>query len=184
MGASFSMSFRIWKIRIGMFSVAKKSFEEYLFGFTFVLLYFRWGISAEIISGFAKTGVVFSDTSFIGASFSVTSFICPPFMGSSLRVSFQVGSSCRGHPASPTSPLSKCGRCSSRVLSIHCFGQSHGRVRFSYVCSSFRHRWYLVDNWMCFEDPQFQYQFYSQNIRCPYVRYILKSVVCPLWYFR
>ena len=79
-----------------MFSVAKKSFEEYLFGFTFVLLYFRWGISAEIISGFAKTGVVFSDTSFIGASFSVTSFICPPFMGSSLRVSFQVGSSCRG----------------------------------------------------------------------------------------
>lgn len=46
-----------------MFSVAKKSFEEYLFGFTFVLLYFRWGILAEIISGFAKTGVVFSDTS-------------------------------------------------------------------------------------------------------------------------
>ena len=79
-----------------MFSVAKKSFEEYLFGFTFVLLYFRWGILAEIISGFAKTGVVFSDTSFIGASFSVTSFICPPFMGSLLRVSFRVGSSCRG----------------------------------------------------------------------------------------
>ena len=79
-----------------MFSVAKKSFEEYLFGFTFVLLYFRWGILAEIISGFAKSGVVFSDTSFIGASFSVTSFICPPFMGSLLRVSFRVGSSCRG----------------------------------------------------------------------------------------
>ncbi len=64
-----------------MFSVAKKSFEEYLFWVHFRAVILSLGNIGGDYSGFAKTGVVFSDTSFIGASFSVTSFYLPTFYG-------------------------------------------------------------------------------------------------------
>ena len=157
MGASFSMSFRIWRDKNRYFFVAKKSFEEYLFGVHFRTVILSLEHIGGVISGLRKTGVVFSDTLY--RCLVSCYFFCPPFMGSLLRVSFRLVLPAEVlffgnggfladcfvwmqslHPAFPTSPSSIYGRYSIPVLSVHCFEQFLGHGQSWYVCSSFRHR--------------------------------------------